>query len=730
MKCKRCGFENKGKNKFCAACGKRLKAPLILKLMGILAVLTVVAGSLFFSITILEAMWEDGDEGSAQTSQRDEELQEAEESPWDLGSLWNDAQAGEVDDYGIDGTDLELSDLRPHFVQEESAESAVVMVYMIGSDLESMDGSASDDIEEMLEADLGENLQIVLQTGGAKWWYLDEISSEKQERWLIDQEGPSYVGSAGSGSMTRKSALTDFISFAAGQYPADRYFLILWDHGGGTMGGYGYDELYEDESLSLADLSEAVQKSGVKFSMIGFDACLMATVETAFCLEPCADYLIASEEYMPGDGWYYTDFLTRLGQDPGIPSLELGKEIIDDYGYYYDNDEVTLSMIELREIPYVYERLGDFLQNARADVQEDNARFRELSVARSKAREYCDASIDQVDMYDLVRRADFEGKEELLAAIESCVKYRNDSSLTGSYGLAMYFPYSAMEAYGDTSRILDSIGFSEPLEVYNYFLSVMAGGQSRNETGNGLATIRERDYEEENWYRDYQAEFDYGEEYGDLYLEETEEGFELILDEEVWDLITDIQLVVMVYDGEDYLNLGYDNLVSWSEDGNLLLDFGYYWVSIDGQPVPFFADTAYEEEGAMIYSGRVYATLNGDTEIELYLEWKPVTEEMAQQDEFEAEGFIKGYRVVNENTLTVAKGFLPLQEGDELEFFCDCYDEDGDYSGSYVIAQTTVGAKDPEVSYEELEDMEVICWYALTDIYQQELYTETIVITP
>lgn len=61
--------------------------------------------------------------------------------------------------------------------------------------------------------------------------------------------------------MTRKSALTDFISFAAGQYPADRYFLILWDHGGGTMGGYGYDELYEDESLSLADLSEAVQKA-------------------------------------------------------------------------------------------------------------------------------------------------------------------------------------------------------------------------------------------------------------------------------------------------------------------------------------------------------------------------------------------------------------------------------------------------------------------------------------
>lgn len=730
MKCKRCGFENKGKNKFCAACGKRLKAPLILKLMGILAVLTVVAGSLFFSITILEAMWEDGDGGSAQTSQQNDELQEAEESPWDLDSLWDDVQAGEQDDYGIDGTDLELSDLRPHFAQEESAESAVVMVYMIGSDLESMDGSASDDIEEMLEADLGENLQIVLQTGGAKWWYLDEISSEKQERWLIDQEGLSYVGSAGSGSMTRKSALTDFISFAAGQYPADRYFLILWDHGGGTMGGFGYDELYEDESLSLADLSEAIQKSGVKFSMIGFDACLMATVETAFCLEPCADYLIASEEYMPGDGWYYTDFLTRLGQDPGIPSLELGKEIIDDYGYYYDNDEVTLSMIELREIPYVYERLGDFLQNARADVQEDNARFRELSVARSKAREYCDASIDQVDMYDLVRRADFEGKEELLAAIESCVKYRNDSSLTGSYGLAMYFPYSAMEAYGDTSRILDSIGFSEPLEVYNYFLSVMAGGQSRNETGNGLATIRERDYEEENWYRDYQAEFDYGEEYGDLYLEETEEGFELILDEEVWDLITDIQLVVMVYDGEDYLNLGYDNLVSWSEDGNLLLDFGYYWVSIDGQPVPFFADTVYEEEGAMIYSGRVYATLNGDTEIELYLEWKPVTEEMAQQDEFEAEGFIKGYRVVNENTLTVAKGFLPLQEGDELEFFCDCYDEDGDYSGSYVIAQTTVGAQDPAVSYEELEDMEVICWYALTDIYQQELYTETIVITP
>ncbi len=47
--------------------------------------------------------------------------------------------------------------------------------------------------------------------------------------------------------------------------------------------------------------------------------------------EQYADYLIASKRWMPGTGWYYTNWLSSLSADPAIPTLDLGKEIIDDY---------------------------------------------------------------------------------------------------------------------------------------------------------------------------------------------------------------------------------------------------------------------------------------------------------------------------------------------------------------------------------------------------------------
>ena len=83
--------------------------------------------------------------------------------------------------------------------------------------------------------------------------------------------------------------------------------------------------------MSLAGISQALSRGGVKFDFIGFDACLMATVENALMLNEYADYMIASEETEPGYGWYYTDWLNALGSNPSIPTEELGQKIVDDF---------------------------------------------------------------------------------------------------------------------------------------------------------------------------------------------------------------------------------------------------------------------------------------------------------------------------------------------------------------------------------------------------------------
>lgn len=120
--------------------------------------------------------------------------------------------------------------------------------------------------------------------------------------------------------------------------------------------------------------------------------------------------------------------------------------------------------------------------------------------------------------------------------------------------------------------------------------------------------------------------------------------------------------------------------------------------------------------------------LNGDTNIELVPEWDPVTNEMMESDDYSIDGHVMGYRIVNEDTTTQAKGLFALEEGDTLSFLYDWYDSDGVYDPTIESEDTVTVTSQDEllVSYEELEDCDVSCWYTLIDIYQNEMYTETI----
>ncbi|MCD6488404.1 MAG: hypothetical protein J7K21_04185 [Desulfurococcales archaeon] len=95
--------------------------------------------------------------------------------------------------------------------------------------------------------------------------------------------------------------LKSFIEFVVGNYPAEHYMLIIWDHGGGP-GGAAWDYSSDDDYLTLKEIREAVEEAGVHLDIIGFDACLMATIDAAYEFRNVADYLVASEETEPGHG--------------------------------------------------------------------------------------------------------------------------------------------------------------------------------------------------------------------------------------------------------------------------------------------------------------------------------------------------------------------------------------------------------------------------------------------
>jgi hypothetical protein len=104
-------------------------------------------------------------------------------------------------------------------------------------------------------ADLSDNVNIVLETGGTAKWKNDQISSNTNQRYLIDSDGLKLLeADLGKKSMVDPANLTNFINYSKEKFPADRYMLIFWDHGGGSVTGYGYDEHFKGDTMILLRL--------------------------------------------------------------------------------------------------------------------------------------------------------------------------------------------------------------------------------------------------------------------------------------------------------------------------------------------------------------------------------------------------------------------------------------------------------------------------------------------
>ncbi|MEL4106545.1 clostripain-related cysteine peptidase [Oscillospiraceae bacterium WX1] len=617
-------------------------------------------------------------------------------------------------------------------------DTVTVMVYVCGSDLESDGGCGTIDLNEMLEADLGDNVNVIVETGGCRSWDMPGIKDGAVQRWAIENHQLVPLQDLGKTGMLNAQQLVDFISFAKDRYPANRYELVFWDHGGGSLYGYGSDELYPDSVLFLSDMATALQNSGVKFDMIGFDACLMGTIETAYMLEPYADYLVGSEETEPADGWDYTTWLNALGQNTSIDTVSLGQIIVDSFlkqnadSGKNGSPDSTLSVVALREIPYVYETLCSYMSNATTALS--NQEFKTISTAVSRSRAFAEGDYDLIDIVDFTTRSNLDGKDELVTALQSAVKYSNSTARTGVYGLSMYFPYKDLSVYGYAKKIFAQFGYGgEIYQFYDKFVNILAGGQ-KNSTTRSLKenltgqTDAETDYSSFDWY-DNTAVDNYTYDninYTELsVIEDASKGnWYLPLSDEDWDLLTDVQMQILLDDGGGYIDLGSDQYYEKDDQGNLILNFGadYTWVAIGGQIVCYYAEETIQRDDMTVFIGYVPAVLNGQTDIDIILEW----------DGKDADGYIAGYRLVDSTSSiggegTVGKGYKQFSKGDKIDFICDYYTYKGKYDSSYYFGDTLViGNELPAVTYEDVGDSPVLECYMLTDIYHNQSWTQTV----
>ncbi len=402
---------------------------------------------------------------------------------------------------GIAGTastsqepDLSVSNnARDRYVSYPDNNATVtIMVYMCGTDLESKYGMATSDLQEMIAANISGNVNLIVETGGTQKWNNRTVSNSTNQIYKVTSNGMQLVKEVGKKSMVDPNTLSEFIGFCTANYTADRYGLIFWDHGGGSVSGYGHDQLFPNGSMTLDEIDTALKNGGCKFDFIGFDACLMATLETALVAERYADYLIASEETEPGVGWYYTTWLNTLSADTSISTVELGKSIIDSFveecARRSPRDKTTLSIIDLAEVAgNVPESFSSFAQSTSELIS--NNEYKQISDARSATREFA-SGINQVDLIDLANRIGTSESKAFAQTLKDCVKYnRTSNNITNANGISIYFPYGSTSSMSSALSTYDKIGLDDSYsECIKDFASVTAGGQIANGGGASLMT--------------------------------------------------------------------------------------------------------------------------------------------------------------------------------------------------------------------------------------------------
>ncbi len=362
-------------------------------------------------------------------------------------------------------------------------DTVTIMIYMCGTDLESKYGMASKDLQEMMSADISDKVNIIVETGGCSKWQTRGISNSKNQIYKVETGGMRCLDdNVGSSAMTDPKNLASFIKFCTDNYDASRNILILWDHGGGSLSGYGYDEKKpESSSMTLAKLKTALDSSACAFDFIGFDACLMATLETALVCNNYADYLLASEETEPGTGWDYTGWLNKISANTSISTVELGKVIIDDFVRASKRASpaanVTLSLVDLAELQgTVPDAFREFSSSTTELLKTDN--YKKVSDARAGVRQFAQQNrINQVDLVDLAERIGTDEAKELAKALKGCVKY-NSTTMSRCYGLSIFFPYENKSSVNSAVSSYNALGIdSEYTECIKSFASLSLGGQ-------------------------------------------------------------------------------------------------------------------------------------------------------------------------------------------------------------------------------------------------------------
>lgn len=483
-----------------------------------------------------------------------------------------------------------------------TGKSWIVFLYLCGTDLESTQGAASDNLSELMEISNNKNVNFIIETGGTSNWHSNSISSDKIQRYMIKDNELTLVDEEELSSMGDAKTLGEFLKWGVKNYPADKYMTVLWNHGGGSIAGVEFDELYNNDSLSLEELSQGLAMADTQFEIIGFDACLMATLENAAAIAPYGKYMVASEEYEPGGGWNYQSWGEYLSENPECDGSQLGKKICDSYlekcSTTGDDDMATLSVVDLSKINSLKASFDNTAKEM-TGITEDINEFNVFSKATVKAENYGgnteeEGYTNMVDLGDLVIKTESvleDTSAAMLSSLKDSIIYEvKGESRKNANGISVFYPLRAdNNEYNKYSKISISKNYSIFLERLSSNWTAPDGAQNEkpeNAVTSEADTIKSTTYISENG----------------CYSLEITDGLDAVQS-------VKFNLFYMDYDYNEYMFMGLDNDINCDyKKGEFYDNFRGVWPTINGYYCEL--NLIEEEEDYNLYS--IPILLNGE----------------------------------------------------------------------------------------------------------------------
>ncbi len=395
------------------------------------------------------------------------------------------------------------------------------MVYMAGDN--NLDPNGVGDLKEMKNVGSTDDVNIIAE--------FDRSAGHTAKRYYLRKGGKANadaVESVGRTNTGDPKCLLDFIKWGVKFYPADRYILVLWNHGQGWDDTDIYANerhrrhrrlasgpirhalfhtpvrkvlkqairvpvaraiLLDDDAKDFLDnlemkkvLSSTAKLLKRKLDVLGMDACLMSMAEVGYQIRESATYTVGSEETEPLEGWPYHTILAELVKHPDTTPKELASLVVGHYLTSYHSDSVTQSACDLSRSGALAEAVAGLAKVLTAALGDPAMRQRILA-ARTQVQSYDEAgdNIDLVDLCSLLTRA-MAGSAiaqrcgEVIQAVQSgyvVSQGSKGSDLKNSHGVAIYFPTRSV------SPLYQGLDFSKKTGWDGFLTSYVAAVRER-----------------------------------------------------------------------------------------------------------------------------------------------------------------------------------------------------------------------------------------------------------